>query len=636
VKSLQRRRAQFAVEALEERCTPATSGIAWPNGQQMTLSFVPDGTKVDGYFSSLFKTLNSQTSTAAWEREILRAFQSWAQYANLNVGVVSDGGQPLGTAGAVQGDSRFGDIRVAAAPLASGTLITNTSFQWSGTTWSGDVVVNSNYLFNVGGTGGAYDLYTAMLDEAGNVFGVLDSKTDIASAAYYQYVGVKTGLDANDIADIQSVYGARAPDAFDANHVNNTISNASPLPNDPTKLNLTADITTQGDVDYYKVTAPALAVSFSATLKTSGVSALQGKVQVFDANGQLLGSASATDPLGGNVAVNIFPVLTGKTYYVAVSSSAAVGSPFAVGGYNLSIVDTFVSGLTNAIPTNLLAGPTLDLHTNDSIQKATTLPSPTGMNGQTTNVGFFYQGAIEDPVDVDYYKVQNSGNTYAWNMNVLVWALPGSPLLPNVAVFDQKGNPVKFQVLNNVGGAFALEIPSVLKGATFFVEVAAQYSAGSHGTGGYALGVDFNTTTPTAVADITSGTLNSTTNALAQSFTVGQNRLYNFLLSTSGGTAGTEVRMDIRDANNNLVFSLLNYAGMPTATGQVYLAAGSYTITYSAINAPGSQFQPTSFDLSEQVISDPIGPAYTGGTKDALGTTHSTSSGSSYTNPYYL
>jgi hypothetical protein len=279
----------------------------------------------------------------------------------------------------------------------------------------------------------------------------------------------------------------------------------------------------------------------------------------------------------------------------------------------------------------------LDLHTNDSVQKATALPNPTGMNGQTKNVSFFYKGAIEDPLDVDFYKVQNSGNTYAWKMNVLVWGLPGSPLLPNVAVFDQKGNPVAFQVLNNAGGAFALEIPSVLKGATFFVEVAAQYSSGSHGTGAYALGVDFNTTAPTAVADMTSGTLNSTTNSLAQTFTVGQNRLYNFLLSTSGGTSGTEVRMDIRDANNNLVFSLLNYAGMPTVTGQVYLAAGNYRITYSAIAAPGSQFQPISFDLSEQIISDPIGPKYTGGTKDTVGSTASSGNGgNAYTNPYYF
>ena len=49
--------------------------------------------------------------TATWEREILRAFQTWLAQVNVDVGVTADGGQPLGTLGAVQSDTRFGDIR---------------------------------------------------------------------------------------------------------------------------------------------------------------------------------------------------------------------------------------------------------------------------------------------------------------------------------------------------------------------------------------------------------------------------------------------------------------------------------------------------------------------------------------------
>src|SRR6476646_1284185 len=130
----------LALERLEDRYAPSTSGIAWPDNQHLTLSFVPDGTPVGNSSSNLFRTLNAVAPTATWEREILRAFQTWAASANLNIGVVADGGQPLGATGAVQGDTRFGDIRIAAVPLAPGTLITNTSFQWSGTTWSGDLV----------------------------------------------------------------------------------------------------------------------------------------------------------------------------------------------------------------------------------------------------------------------------------------------------------------------------------------------------------------------------------------------------------------------------------------------------------------------------------------------------------------
>src|SRR5947208_1846465 len=204
-KAMPRSRRLF-LERLEDRCTPATSGITWPDGSHLTLSFVPDGTQVASYTSSLFRTLNTVAPTDVWQREIVRAFQSWAANANINVGMVTDGGQPLGTTGAVEGDGRFGDIRVAAVPMAAGTLITNTAFQWSGTTWSGDIVINTAYQFNIGGGWGKYDLYTAMLNEAGNVFGVLDSKTDPTSAVYYQYNGVKSGLNSGDVADIRAQY----------------------------------------------------------------------------------------------------------------------------------------------------------------------------------------------------------------------------------------------------------------------------------------------------------------------------------------------------------------------------------------------------------------------------------------------
>src|SRR5437868_8785950 len=34
------------VEVLEDRLAPSTSGVTWPDGGHLTLSFVPDGTQV--------------------------------------------------------------------------------------------------------------------------------------------------------------------------------------------------------------------------------------------------------------------------------------------------------------------------------------------------------------------------------------------------------------------------------------------------------------------------------------------------------------------------------------------------------------------------------------------------------------
>ena len=39
----------LALERLEDRLTPATSGVTWPDGSHLTLSFVPDGTPVGGW-----------------------------------------------------------------------------------------------------------------------------------------------------------------------------------------------------------------------------------------------------------------------------------------------------------------------------------------------------------------------------------------------------------------------------------------------------------------------------------------------------------------------------------------------------------------------------------------------------------
>ena len=55
-----------------------------------------------------------------------------------------DDGSPLGAPGLVQGDTRFGDIRIAAAPLPGTSIAVGSPYLLSGSTWSGDIVLNSN------------------------------------------------------------------------------------------------------------------------------------------------------------------------------------------------------------------------------------------------------------------------------------------------------------------------------------------------------------------------------------------------------------------------------------------------------------------------------------------------------------
>src|SRR5436190_5267588 len=108
------RKIRLAVECLEERCTPATWGNPWPDAAHLTLSFAPDGTLVGPATNVLGTTLSKAGSTHDWQLAILRAFQTWAENANINISVTGDSGQAFGTTGSPEGDPRFGDVRVAA------------------------------------------------------------------------------------------------------------------------------------------------------------------------------------------------------------------------------------------------------------------------------------------------------------------------------------------------------------------------------------------------------------------------------------------------------------------------------------------------------------------------------------------
>jgi hypothetical protein len=139
-----KRSHKLSLEPLESRLAPATFGVPWPDPTQITISFVPDGTATtDGRHSELFAWLGESYGSLDWQGEILRAAQTWAEQANLNIVLVEDSGLPLGTAGAIQGDSRFGDIRIAAYPMSGEVLAIGSPFDPLGGTFSGDLKFNT-------------------------------------------------------------------------------------------------------------------------------------------------------------------------------------------------------------------------------------------------------------------------------------------------------------------------------------------------------------------------------------------------------------------------------------------------------------------------------------------------------------
>jgi hypothetical protein len=273
---------QLRVERLEDRTAPAIFGVPWPDPGHLTLSFVPDGTAYSGGgTSNLFATMDALMPRATWQGQILTAFQSWTAVAGINVSVVADSGDPLGTPGAVEGDKRFGDIRVSATTMSQDAIACGAPFSWTGTTFAGDLMFNSTCLFTSGpiglsaGLGGAattagYDLYTVAVQEAGHIFG-MDNSADPGSVMYTTYTAPKTGLSAGDISGIQALYGTRTDfDNAGGNsplkvyldaHTDDTFATANIIggrsrANDGFGVALQGVISDSSDIDFYKIQLP--------------------------------------------------------------------------------------------------------------------------------------------------------------------------------------------------------------------------------------------------------------------------------------------------------------------------------------------------------------------------------------------
>ncbi len=88
------------------------------------------------YSNSLRTVLDQVADRSVWQETVLRAFQTWAVQANINIGLVPDRGDALGTVGLANNDPRFGEFRVGAFPQP-GVLASALPYQQIAGTWSG-------------------------------------------------------------------------------------------------------------------------------------------------------------------------------------------------------------------------------------------------------------------------------------------------------------------------------------------------------------------------------------------------------------------------------------------------------------------------------------------------------------------
>lgn len=588
------RTRRLQVEYLEDRTVPTTFGLPWPDASRLSLSFAPDGTAVDGQTSALFSTLSALPEDV-WKTEILRAFQTWAINGNINIGLVADGGQEFGVTGAAEGDSRFGDIRIGARAMPV-HLAMNSPFSMLNATRAGDVLLNTGVAFGVGDPS-VYDLYSIMLNEAGNVFGIADSY-DPSSAMYEYYTGLRTGLTADDIAALQALYGPRDPDAYEGALGNGTLLTATALSLNNDVSLVTADVTALHDVDLYSFSTSN--AQFSVTLETAGRSLLVGRLSVYDSAGRLIATVSATSPLQENLSLVIQTPTSSATYYVSVESGTQ--DVFGIGGYRLITNVGTKPPPDGGDSTRILN----DGHSDDSLPSATNLER----KSYTTDRRFDYavSATLRDAGDIDYYKFSSpvvaEGNTHT--MLITAYGIENNGLRPTLSVFDAQGNEVSAEVLVNDDGAYVVQVANALSDADYYVRVS-NNPAATASSGTYFLGIDFCPET-VVLSSAGVGELSSTDLQDFRTLTNTEGQVFHFVLSSSDDPLiQGAVRMTIYDSNNSVVFTLLSKNG-EAVSGNIFLAAGAYTIRFEG-GAQGDELLPGLFyDLKATSLTDPIDP----------------------------
>ncbi|HEV3143561.1 MAG TPA: matrixin family metalloprotease [Gemmataceae bacterium] len=592
-------KTKLHVEQLEDRCVPATFGNPWPDPSHLTVSFAPDGTAIDSGTSSLTSLLGSNTS--AWETQILKAFQTWAVNSNINIGVVSDSGDAFTSGGALQGDPRFGDLRIGAAPLSSGALANASPFDGY-STWSGSVVLNPNYTFSVGGANNTYDIFSVLLHEAGHTFGFPDS-SDPTSAMFDDYTGLRTIPSAGDVAALQALYGGpRHLDQYaGASTPNSSMATAAAISLGGT---IQGDISATNEVEWFKFFNP-LSLSpllpVSVELRTSGVSLLTAKVSVYDSAGRVVASSQSIDPLNGNLVLTLPGLSLLQTYYIRVS--AARSDVFGVGTYQmrvandtLSAVDSFLAGTLNYFEPVDVIDP---LNLNGSQFLATGLASSQPTAGP--QVAASYQAKLVANDDFDWYSITapafaSVANTEA--MMVSVWGVNRALLSPNISVYDANGNPLNAMVVTEDNYSAIVQLSSVTPGARYYLRV----NSNSGASGDYRLAVNFPTT-PLIGLPAVEGAFNGVTTTQTEYLNLPVGGYMHFALNVGGGASSDGVSMTIYDGNGNVVSSLSSYAGSARSLDR-YLAAGVYKVVFKRLS---TNTAPLAFQLLSLLTSDPVG-----------------------------
>ncbi len=427
---------------------------------------------------------------------------------------------------------------------------------------------------------------------------------------FRQYTVPKGVLTAGDIADIQSLYGARTDpyELIDNGELQAATLIPAPVGFDPASnvIRTRGSLSSAADVDHYEIIPVAGQDTATIRLNAAGISLLNARIEILDRSGHMLNRAQATSVFQNDSTLQIAGLEKHDVIFVRVTA-ADPGDVYSVGDYELE-VDYRDAETQAADP---VAGDydsgTDSLFTNfallDSEQGANDTQSDAEMVRQSPshpNTRYEFQSSVSAATDVDFLKITAPAEI-SGHLRIDVAAVgDGQPGLV-VEVVDDSGQYVGTAGRLHADGSWTLEVAQPQAGKDYYLRISVDPSS-AVSVGNYIATAEF-TAPGSQMNQLASGEVSSTVDEFVR-WTAGKTKLYRFDLIASGGGVGEGVKLTIYDAHTQKMQLVVAASSDLTRSALAWLQQGDYILRFEAISTSGNDVAKISYSVTTDGISD--------------------------------